>query len=130
MQIVVQIKKPAHQFDDSSGFEIARRRFQSADRGMHDLVDDAARQRFDGHFLVGSHRAQSSAHAINLGLANGFEMLLQVDDGRNHIESLQARVEFLHLAIDDRLRLFRLLLAIGDVRTNRLLQIVDKKARV
>jgi len=34
-------------------------------------------------------------------------------------------VEFLDLAIDDRLRLFRFLLAVGDVRTDRLLQIVD-----
>jgi hypothetical protein len=32
---------------------------------------------------------------------------------------------FADFAIDDRLRLFRFLLAIGDVRTDRLLQIVD-----
>ena len=52
-------------------------------------------------------------------------MVLQADDGGNNVESLQASVEFRDLAIDDRLRLFGFLLAIGDVRTDRLLQIVD-----
>jgi hypothetical protein len=121
----MKVKKAAHQFDDRGGFRIACRRFQGADRSMHDLVDDAAGQRFDGHFLIGGHRTQASADAINLGLANGFEMVLQADDGRNHVERLQAGVEFIDLAIDDRLRFFGFLLAIGNVRTDRLLQIVD-----
>ena len=122
---VVQVEEAPHKFDDGGGFGIARRGFQGADGGMHDLVDDAARQRFDGKFLVGGHGTEAAANAINFGLANGFEVVLQADDGRNHVERLQARVEFFDLAIDDRLRLFRFLLAIGDVRTDRLLQIVD-----
>ena len=121
----MQIEEAAHQFDDRGGFRIARRRFQRADGSVHDFINDAARQRFDGQFLIGGHRTKAAANAIDLGLANGFEVILQADDGGNHIERLQASVEFLHLAVDDRLRLFRFFLAIGDVRTDGLLQIVD-----
>ena len=92
---------------------------------MHDLVDDAASQGFDGQFLIGGHRAQASAHAIDFGLANRFEMILQADDGRNDVERLQAGVKFFDLAVDDGFGLFGFLLAIGDVGTDRLLQIVD-----
>src|SRR6266852_1564849 len=115
----------AHQVDDSCRFRIARRRLQGADRRMHDFVDDAASQRLDGEFLVGGHGTEAATNPINLGLANGFEVVLQADDGGNHVESLQTRVKFFHLTVDDRLRLFRFHLAIGDVRTDRLLQIVD-----
>ncbi len=92
---------------------------------MHDFVDDATSQRFDREFLVGGHGTEAATNAINLGLANGFEMVLQADDGRNHVESLQASVEFCDLTIDDRLSFIRFLLTIGDVGSNRLLQIVD-----
>src|ERR1700694_1424812 len=125
VKVVVQIKEATHEVDDRGGFGIARRRLQGADRSMHDFVDDATSQRFDGKFLVGGHGTEAATNAINLGLADGFEMVLQADDRGNHVEGLQASVEFFDLAVDDRLSLFRFLLAIGDVRTDRLLQIVD-----
>ena len=37
--------------------------------------------------------AQPAAHAIDLGLANRLQMLLQRNDGRHHIERLQACLE-------------------------------------
>src|SRR6266849_1923794 len=125
VKVVVQVKEATHQVDDGGGFRIARRRLQGADGSVHDFIDDAPSQRFNGEFLVGGHGTEASANAINLGLANGFEMVLQADDGRNHIESLQASVEFCDFAIDDRLSLFRFLLAIRDVGRDRLMQIVD-----
>src|ERR1700720_2920849 len=115
VKIVAQVKKATHQIDDGSRFRIARRRLQGADRSMHDFVDDAASQRFDGKFLVGGHGTEAATNAINLSLANGFEMVLQADDGRNHIETLLASVEFFDLATDDFLSFFRFLLAIRDM---------------
>src|SRR6266446_4037058 len=125
VQIVAQVKEATHQVDDSGGFGIARSRLQRTDRSMHDFVDDATSQRFYGEFLICGHGTEAATNAINLGLANGFEMVLQTDDGRNHVESLQASVESVDLTIDDRLSLIRFLLAIRDVGTDRLLQIVD-----
>jgi hypothetical protein len=93
----MQVKQAPHEFDDGGGFGIARRGFQRADGSVHDFVDDAAGERFDGQFLVGGHGAEAAANAINLGLANGFEVVLQADDGRNHVERLQASVEFRRL---------------------------------
>src|SRR5208283_231222 len=121
----MQVKQAPHQFDDGGGFRIAGSGLERADGSVHDFIDDAAGERFNGHFLVGGHRTQAAANAVDLGLANGFQVVLQAYDGRNHVERLQTGVEFADFAIDDRLRLFRFLLAIGDVRTDRLLQIVD-----
>src|SRR6202158_4657323 len=121
----MQVEEATHKVDNGGGFWITRRGFQGADRGVHDFVDDATSQRLDGQFLVGGHGTEAPANPINLGLANGFEVVLQADDGGNHVESLQASVEFFDFAIDDRFRLFGFLLAIGDVRRDRLLQIVD-----
>jgi len=112
----VQIEQAAHEFDDSGRFRVARSGFQGADGGMHDFVDDASGKGFDGEFLVGGHGAKASADAIDLGLANGFEVVLQADDGRNHIERQQASVELPDFVGDDRLRLFGFFFAIGDVR--------------
>jgi hypothetical protein len=50
-------------------------------------------------------RNRVAAHAVNLGLANRFEVVLQAYDGRNHVERLQAGMEFEHLAIDNCFRL-------------------------
>src|SRR5208283_627278 len=121
----VQIKEAPHQVDDGGGFGVACRCFQGTDRGVHDFVDDAASQRFDGKFLVGGHGPEAASNPINLGLTNRFQMVLQADDGGNHIESLQACLKFLDLAIDDGLRLLGFFLAIGYVRSHSLLQIVD-----
>ena len=63
--------------------------------------------------------------AIDLGLANSFEVILQADDGGVDIQRLQPGVEFFHLAVNDGLGLFRLFLAIRDMGTDRLLQIID-----
>ena len=121
----MQVKKAPYQFDDGGGFGIAGSGFESADGSVHDFIDDAASERFDGHFLVGGHGTEAAAHPVDFGLTNGFQVVLQTYDGRNHVKRLQAGVEFADFAIDDRLRLFRFLFAIGDVRTDRLLQIVD-----
>src|SRR5882762_4399525 len=107
VQIVAQVKEASHKVDDRGGFGIARSRFQGADRSVHDFVNNAPSQRFDGEFLVSGHGTEASTNAINLGLANGFEMVLQTDDGRNYVEGLQTSVEFCDLAIHDRLSLFR-----------------------
>ena len=52
---LLQIEQTAHQVDHGGRFRLARRRLQRADRRMHDLVDDAARERFDRQFLLGRH---------------------------------------------------------------------------
>src|SRR5208282_3097022 len=125
LRFIVQVEEPPHKVNDGGRFRIARSSFQSADGGVHDLVDDTAGQCFDRQFLVGGHRTQAAANSINLGLTNGFEVVLQADDGGNHVESLEASLKLLDLAIDDGLRLFRFLPAVGYVRSNRLLQVVD-----
>src|SRR5437660_9197498 len=125
VQIVVQVKEATHQVDDGGGFGIARSRLQRTDRSMHDFVDDATSQGFYGKFLIGGHGTEAATNAINLGLANGFEMVLQADDGGNHVESLKASVESVDLTIDDCLSLIRFLLAIRNVGTDRLLEIVN-----
>ena len=53
LSFLLQVEQPAHQVDHRGGLGIARGRLQSADRGVHDLVHDAARERFDRQFLVG-----------------------------------------------------------------------------
>ena len=56
---------------------------------MHDLVDNAFRQRIDGHLLLAGKVAEAAAEAIDFCLPNGLEVLLQRDDGRHNVESLQ-----------------------------------------
>src|SRR5579862_7639506 len=92
---------------------------------MHNLVDDAARKRLDGHFLVGRQSAEASSNAIDLCLANRFQVILQADDGRNNIERLKASVKLSDLVVDDELGPIGFLLAVSDVRADGLLEIVD-----
>ena len=112
---LLQVEQPADQIDHGRGFRFPRRGLQSGDRRMHDLVDDAAGQRFDRHLLLGSQCAQAAAHAVDFGLANGFQVILQRDDGRHHIERLQAGLESLDFAGDDGLGALGFLAAVGDV---------------
>ncbi len=58
-------------------------------------------------------------------MANSFEMILQADDGGDDIQRLQPGMEFFDLAVNDGLGLFRLFLAVRDMGTDRLLQIID-----
>jgi hypothetical protein len=92
---------------------------------VHDLVDDAASERVNGQFLLGGKRPQSAAHAIDFGLADGFQMVLQRNDGGDDFERLQASVETLDFHVDDVVGKFGFLLAVGDMRGYSLLQIVD-----
>ena len=92
---------------------------------MHDLVDDAAGERFDGHLLLGRKRSQAAAHAVQLGLAQGLKMLLQADDGGNDLGGLGALLEAAHLLFHHQLGAHRFLAAVADVRGHDLLQIVD-----
>ena len=73
----------------------------------------------------GVKRAQPAAHAVNLSLANGLQVLLQRNNGRHDIEGLQARLELVHLQLHDGFGAIGFGLAIGDVRRHHLLQVVD-----
>ena len=88
MHVVVKVEQAADEVDDGGGFGIARRRLEGADGGMHDFVDDAAGQGFDGELLVCRHGAEATANAINFSLTNGLEMILEADDRWNDIQSL------------------------------------------
>ena len=92
---------------------------------MHDLAYDAASERLYRQLLFRRKRSQAAAYAVNLRLANGFQVVLQRNDGGHDVQRLQARLEALHLGHDDGLGALGFLPAIGDVRRNRLLQIVD-----
>ena len=58
-------------------------------------------QGVDSHLLVGRKRAQAAADTINFCLADGFEMVLQGDNGRDHVERVDAGLEAIDFAVDD-----------------------------
>ena len=60
------------------------------------------------NLLVGRHGAKPAANAINFGLTNGLQMILQAHDRGNDVERLQAGMEFQHLAVHDLFGVFRL----------------------
>ncbi len=123
---VAQIEELADQIDDRRGFRrFARRALKGRNRCMHDLVDDAAGERFDRQLLLRSQRAQTSAHAIDFRLADRLQMLLQRHDRGHDIERLQPRQELVDLELDDGFGAIGLDAAVGDVRRDNLLQVVD-----
>ncbi len=92
---------------------------------MHDLVDDAAGQRFDCHFLFRRHLTQTSAHTVNFRLPDRFEMVVERDNRWDNVECLQADLKLLDFPVDDGFGSFGFLLAICNVVGHRLLQVVD-----
>src|SRR5207245_8393837 len=68
---------------------------------------------------------EASTRTVDLGLADGFQVILQRDDGGHHVAGLDAGVKALHLAVDDSFGKFRLLPAAGNMGGDRLLQIVN-----
>src|ERR1700704_1141268 len=104
---------------------VAGGHFQRTDRRVHDLVDNAASQRFDGHFLFWRHLTETSTYAVNLRLPDSFKMVVQRDNRRDNVERLQADLKLLDFAIDDGFGFFGLLLAICNVAGHRFLQVVD-----
>src|SRR5271165_6361054 len=55
----------------------------------------------------------------------GFEVLLQRDDGRHHIERLQTRLELIDFELHDGFSSIGLYPTVRDMRRNHLLQVVD-----
>src|SRR5215813_1055013 len=92
---------------------------------MHDFVDDAFGERVDGQFLVGTERSETPAHAIDFGLPNGLKVILQADNGGYDIARLQPSHEAFDFAGDNDFGSLCLSLAIGDMRRDCLLQVVD-----
>src|SRR2546423_349311 len=74
---------------------------------MHDLVDDAPGKFLERDFLVRRKRSQSSTHAIDLSLSDGFQMVLQRDNCRYDIQRLHPCLKALYFAIDDNFRPLR-----------------------
>ncbi len=85
-----QIEQAANYVDDRRCLRFFGRRLQRRDRGVHDFVDDAASQRFDGDFLLWGQGAQPAADAVDFGLADGFQMILQRHDRGHNVERLQS----------------------------------------
>src|SRR5207253_6733936 len=66
-----------------------------------------------------------AAGPINLGLANGLQMLLQRDDGWRDLTRLYAPGEPIQLLFDDLLRAFGLAAAAGQISRHHRLQVID-----
>src|SRR5207253_4708919 len=62
---------------------------------------------------------------IDLSLSDGFQMVLQGNNCRYDIERQHPCLKALYFDIDDNFRTLRFFPPVGDVRRNRLLQIVD-----
>ena len=92
---------------------------------MHDLVDNATSEHVDSHFLIRRQRTETSADAVDFGLTNGLEVVLQRDNRGHDIEGLDARLKALDLAVDNSFRAVRFFLAVGHVRGDSLLQVVN-----
>ena len=73
----------------------------------------------------GESVSETAAHAVELGLAQGFQVLLQADDGGDDLGGLGALLEAAHLFFHQRLGAHGFLAAVADVRGHDLLQIVD-----
>ncbi len=80
---------------------------------------------FDRHLLLGRERSEAAAHAVQLGLAQILQVLLQADDGGNNFSGLGTLLELAHLFIDDQFGASRFLVPISQMRLHHLLQIVD-----
>src|SRR6516225_2788138 len=92
---------------------------------MEKLVDQAARERFDGRKLLGAQGSQLRVHALQLVHADLFSLLLQRDDCRSHVDRTTALMEALDLGFDECFGVAGLRLAFGYVRGGHLLQVVD-----
>ena len=123
--LVMQVEEAADYVDYGRRFRFFGRGLQRRDRGVHDFVDDAAGQRFNGDFLFGRQLAHAAADAVDFCLTNRLQVILQADDGGDHIERLQAGLEAFDFAGDDGFGEFGFLAAVGDVARDGLLQVVD-----
>src|SRR6185437_10238213 len=95
------------------------------DRRVHYFVHNTFSQRLDDHFLIGRQRPQAPTHAVNLRLANGFQVVMQRNNGGNDVQRLQAFLEALDLHINNRFGARGFFSAVGNVGNDRLLQIVN-----
>jgi len=91
-----KIEQLPHQVDDRGRFLFPRRRLQRGDRRVHDLVDNSLGQSLDRHLLLGRKFAETATQAIDLGLSHSLKVLLERDNGWNHVQRLQLRFEALN----------------------------------
>src|ERR1019366_3551479 len=92
---------------------------------MEELVDEAARERFDGCDLFGAQGAKACLDAAQFRLADLFGLALQGDDGRGDVDGALTLVESLYLRGDERLGIGGLGAAFSHVRCGDGLQVVD-----
>src|ERR1700678_2209767 len=70
------------------------------------LVHYAFGEPLNGLFLFRSERPELGAPARDFTRSQTFELFLELDDGRRHFASLQARHHALHFLMNDRLGVF------------------------
>ena len=92
---------------------------------MQNFVDYTVAEGFDGHFLFRGKLAEASACAIEFGLADGFEMILQRDDCGNDVQALQAGMEPSDLGFDNALGVLGFFFSADHMRADCSLQVVD-----
>src|SRR3984957_563874 len=123
--LVVEVEEAADYVNDGGDFGFFCGSLQRGDGGVHDFVDDAAGQGFDGDFLFGGHVAEAAAHSIDFGLANGFEVVLQAHDCRHNVTRVlagfEAGFEVFDFAGDDGFGALGFFAAVGDVAAHGLL---------
>ena len=122
---LLQVKHPAERVQQRGNPGISSGRLEPRYRRVEDLVYDAAAEGIEGLFLLRRKFTQAAAYAIELGLANGLEVILQRDDDGHDMETLQAGLEALNLGLDNLFGVLGFLLATGDVRGDSVLEVVN-----
>src|SRR5260370_15406 len=120
-----QIEDTPNHLVDRGRLRLRRRRFEGGDRGMQQLIDNAAGHRLDSRFLLRRNLAQPPADAVNFRLADGFAVFLQRENRRHHFQRLHPRRKTVHLELDNLFRTLGLLLSLRRVLPGDRLEIVD-----
>ena len=98
---------------------------QFGDGAVRDFVDDAARDRLDGFFLLLGQPAKLAALALDFRRPPQLQLFLQADDGGRNFARLQAQHHALHFFANDVFGLHGDFDAAFDVGFDHTVQIVD-----
>ena len=99
--------------------------FEGLHGRVEELVDKAARERFDRCDLLGREGIEAGVDAAELGLADFLGLALERDDGGRDVDGALTLMEAFDLSGDECFGVSGLGLALGNVGRGNLLEVVD-----
>src|SRR5580704_948995 len=117
-----QVARTAGVFTRAAAFG---RPAQLGNGAVRNLVDDAARQGFNGFLLFGRQRAKLTSKPRHFSAPHGFKLFLQTNDGGRDFAAAQASQQPVHLFFDNGFRPLRNLAAPFEIFIHDALEVVN-----